>query len=138
VERRPFSRPDERLPWTMNNSRATGLRTPRIERCTIAPLAHCASTRSALHLDACTRLYSSTLRLAWRRPAERIIGVIGPRTQFCMAFWSSTQMDYSKGRRGEVVRYRDLFAMSLMRTCVAGAWNMVSFAQNARGVATSI
>jgi hypothetical protein len=59
---------------------ATGLRTPRIERRASAPLAHCASTRSALHLDACTLLYSSTLGLARRRPAERIIGVIGPRT----------------------------------------------------------
>ncbi len=113
---------------------------PRIERRTIAPLAHCASTRSALHLDACTQLYSSTLGLARRRrcPAGRIIGVIGPRTQFFMALLSSTQMHSSKGRRGEVVRYRDLFAMSLKRICDAGAWNMVSFVQNARGVVTSI
>ena len=133
-------RPDERRAWAMNNNRAAGLRMASIVRCTIAPLAHCASTRSALDLDACTQLYSSTKGLARRRrrPAVRAIGVIARRTQCCMALWSSKQMHSSKGRASEVVRYRDSFARSLKRTCVADGWNMVSFEQNARGVVTSI
>ena len=119
-------------------TQGAGLRLASIERLIIAPLAHCASTRSALHLDACMQLYSSTKGLARRRPGVRAIGVIAPRTQCCMALWSSTQMHSSKGRASEVVRYRDSFARSLKRPCVADGWNMVSFEQHARGVVTSI
>jgi len=121
----------------MNNDRATGLHTPSIERRTIAPLAHCASTRSALHLDACTQLYRSTKGLA-RRRRGRVIGAIDSKIRCCMALWSSTQMRSSKARSSKVEGCRDSFAKSLKRTCVADVWNMVSFARNALDVVTSI
>ena len=79
---------------------ATGLRTASIELRAIAMLAHCASTRSALHLAACTQRDNSTMGLARRRrePAERVIGAIDPKIRCCMALWSSTHMHSSMGR----------------------------------------
>ena len=119
---------------------ATGLRTPSIELRAIAMLAHCASTRSALHLAACTQRDNSTMGLARRRrePAGRVIGAIDPKIRCCMALWSSTQKRSSKGRSSKVGGYRDSCAKSLKRICVADVWNMVSFARNARDVVTSI
>ena len=123
----------------MNHNRATGLRTPSIELCAIAMLAHCARTRSALHLAACTQRDNSTMGLARRRrgPAERVIGAIDPKRRCCMALWMGTPMRSSKRRSSKVEGCRDLFAKSLKPTCVADGWNRVSFVQNARGVVTS-
>jgi len=127
-------------PPTMNKQRATGLHTLSIEMRAIAPLAHCASTRSALNLDACTQLYSSTKGWVRRRRglAEPVIGATDPKIRCCMALWSSTQMRSSKVRSSKVEGYRDSCAKSLKRICVADVWNMVSFARNARDVVTSI
>ena len=55
---------------------ATGLRTASIELRAIAMLAHCASTRSALHLAACTQRDNSTMGLA---PAPAGTGGAGYR-----------------------------------------------------------
>ena len=63
---------------------ATGLRTPSIELRAIAMLAHCASTRSALHLAACTQRDNSTMGLAAQPSGARTKPLTAARDGFSL------------------------------------------------------